>query len=289
MVRRDRWLIVGLFAPGAILWTLVILIPSLVSLRLSLMRQSTIISEGEFVGLDNFVSLAREEIFWRDLWNTVYYAGISVIIQMLLGVVFALLLHRSFRGRNLVRGLMLVPYVVPGIAVVIVWRWMLQPKLGILDAAVRAFGFTDFNAFSIEHAMNSIILISVWTWTPFVALVFLAALQTVPAELYESAAMDGASGWRQFWAITIPMLKPVIAMIVLLRGIFMFNKFDLVWLTTQGGPLRATEILPVLAYQDAFRLRNVGEGAAVATFSLVLMLVVATIYFRVLRLEESHV
>src|SRR5215210_1055645 len=288
MVRRDRWLIVGLFAPGAILWVLVILIPSLISIQLSTMRQSSLISNGEFVGFDNFVSLAGQEIFWHALLNTTLYAGISVVIQVALGVLFALLLHRSFRGRNLVRGLMLVPYVIPGIAVVIVWRWMLQPQLGILDAGVRALGYTSFNAFSIENAMASIIIISVWAWTPFVALVFLAALQTVPHELYESAAMDGASAWRQFWTITIPVLKPVIAMIVLLRGIFMFNKFDLVWLTTQGGPLRATEILPVLAYQDAFRLRNVGEGTAVATFTLVLLLLVATVYFRVLKLEETH-
>jgi len=170
---------------------------------------------------------------------------------------------------------------------VIVWRWMLAPKLGIIDSWLRGLGFESFNAFSIEYAMATIIAISVWTWTPFVVLVFLAALQTVPSELYESAAMDGATGWQQFWKITVPVLKPVIAMIVLLRGIFMFNKFDLVWLTTQGGPLRATETLPILAYMDTFRLRNVGEGSAVAVVSLVVLLAVATIYFKLLKLDSE--
>ncbi len=287
MLRRDRWLVVGLFTPGALLFVLVILIPSVVSLRLSVMEQSSLINEGTFVGLDNFVSLAGQEQFWRDLWNTTYYALVSVAIQIVLGVLFALLLHRSFRGRNLARGLMLIPYVVPSIAVVIVWRWMLAPKLGIIDSWLRGLGFESYNAFSIEYAMATIIAISVWTWTPFVVLVFLAALQTVPSELYESASMDGATGWQQFWQITVPVLKPVIAMIVLLRGIFMFNKFDLVWLTTQGGPLRATETLPILAYMDTFRLRNVGEGAAVAVVSLVLLLAVATIYFKLLKLDTE--
>ena len=164
---------------------------------------------------------------------------------------------------------------------------MLQPQFGIINALLRSIGLPSVQWLSVKWAMPTLILISVWTWMPFVALVFLAALQTVPDELYESAMIDGATWWKRFTNITLPVLKPAIAIIVLLRGIWMFNKFDQIWLITQGGPLQRTETLPILIYLKTFRLQQIGEGTAIATLGLVAMLIGIFIYFKMLRLEEA--
>lgn len=198
----------------------------------------------------------------------------------------ALILHNNFPGRNLIRGAAIVPYIIPSVVVALTWQWMLQSQVGIANALLRGLGLPPGEWFSTNLAMVTIIFISIWTWMPFVALVFLAALQTVPDELYESAMIDGANWWQRFINITIPVLKPVVAIIILLRGIWMFNKFDQIWLLTQGGPLQATETLPIITYLKTFRLNQVGEGTAVATLSMVIALVGTMVYFRIFRLEE---
>jgi multiple sugar transport system permease protein len=287
VVKRDRWLILLFLSPGLVVFLITIVLPALLAIRFSLFTQETFFSTAKFVGADNYVRLLRSARFQNDLWRTTIYTLGSISCQLILGIAIALVLHQSLVLRSFFRGANVLPYIVPTVVVAFTWKWMLLPQIGIVETILRTFGSPGIQFFSPRMALATVILISTWAWTPFVVLVFLAALQTVPDELYESARIDRANAVQQFMYITLPMLKPVIAMIILLRGIWMFNKFDLIWLLTEGGPLEATETLPILIYLKTLRLFQIGEGTALATLSLAIMLAVATVYFRVLKLEEQ--
>src|SRR5262249_12275808 len=155
--------------------------------------------------------------------------------------------------RRTVRGIIILPYLLPTLIVALTCKWMLNDPIGIVTVLLKDLGFGAANWLGNERtAMPVVILVSVWMWTPFVTVAFLAGMQNVPPELYEAAKVDGAGAWRRFWHVTLPQLRPVLTVIVLLRTIWMFNKFDIIWLLTRGGPLHATEHLPVLAYRKAF-------------------------------------
>jgi len=229
-----------------------------------------------------------EARFWNALLNGVVYAAASVLLQVLIGLPMALLLNLRFRGQALVRGAALVPYVIPTVVVVFTWKWMLDENVGIVNHALKQLGLGPVTWFSSPAmAMVSTVLVGVWAWTPFVTITFLAGLQTVNEELYEAARVDGASAWQRLRYVTLPVLRPILVIIILLRTIWMFNKFDVIWLLTRGGPLQATEHLPILAYQKAFGLYDVGGGAAVATINFLMLLAVVAIYFRFVRMEET--
>jgi multiple sugar transport system permease protein len=208
---------------------------------------------------------------------------------VVLGVLFALLLDQPFPGRPVVRGITVLPYLLPTVVVTVIFQWLLDGGLGLFTVWAEHIGLGRPAWFeNPTSAMLILIVVSVWTWTPFVTVCFLAAMQTVPKSLYEAARVDGASAWMRFWHITIPMLAPMLTVTVLLRSIWMFNKFDVVWLLTKGGPLSATEHLPVLAYRRAFSQFDVGGGATVATLSFLVLTVLIAVYFHYFPLEEKE-
>lgn len=279
--KQDLPFITVFLIPGLFLFTVTILVPSIMAIKYSFYQLNSFVSEPIFVGLQNYIEIFKTPRFWRDLWITVIYAGSSVLLQVIFGIIIALILNQRFFGREFLRGVTVVPYIIPSIVVAIGWQWMLDPTWGIINKFLSHIGLEKVQFFSLNLAIWTASLISVWTWTPFVALVFLAGLQTVPEELYESATLDGANKWQQFWKITLPVLKPVITTIVLLRGIWMFNKFDLLWILTGGGPLGRTETLPILAYLYTFNLYEIGKGATVAVVSLLIMAAAMTIYLKI--------
>jgi multiple sugar transport system permease protein len=289
LVRREWRTIAGFLAPGIALLLVLVAVPAVATVLLSFHRLESLISPPRWVGLANYAAILGGPRFWNALANGVLYAGLSVGLQVALGLPIALLLNLRFRGQALVRGAALVPYVIPTVVVVFIWKWILDEHIGLVNYTLKLLGLTPVSWFSAPvTAMLSTVLVGVWTWTPFVTITFLAALQTVNEELYEAARVDGATAWQRLWYVVLPVLKPVLVIIVLLRAIWMFNKFDVIWLLTQGGPLGATEHLPILAYQLTFRLFDVGGGAAVATINLVLLLAVVAAYFRLFRLDESE-
>lgn len=284
--RRDLLFVLLCIAPALIVLLITIVFPTVYAVRLSL-SETDFLTGSRFVGLANYASLLTDGRFWSSLVKTIVYAGGAVSIQVVLGIAIATLLNQRFPGNSILRGVSFVPYVIPTVVVAITWEFMLDPNIGVIPGFLENIGLGNIAWFGTNLALLSVILISVWVWMPFVTLVFLSALQTVPDELYESARVDGAGAWQRFWHITLPTLRSVIAIIVLLRGIWMFNKFDLVWLLTGGGPLSRTETLPILAYLKTFRLQEVGEGAAVAVTMLVVLLIATFVYFRILNLEEQ--
>lgn len=284
-----RWLLPGFLSIGALATLILIVGPALYAISLSFYEQQSLTSDPVWVGFANYARVLASGEFWNALWNGFVYAMAAIVLQVVLGIGFALLLHQPFYGRSLLRGLAFLPYLLPTVVAVLTFKWMIDGSLGIVTIVLDTLGLPPIYWFETESAaMISVILVSVWLWTPFVTTTFLAGLQTVPVQLYEAARVDGAGPVRRFFHVTLPALRPILIVIILLRGVWMFNKFDIIWLTTGGGPLGATEHLPVLAYRQAFTLFDLGSGAAIATLSFLVLLVIVTLYFWLFPMEDKQ-
>ena len=280
--------IYGLFFFGLALTAVVIVYPAVYAIELSFQNAQSFISEPEWVGFDNYVRVLQDAEFWNALWRGIVFAGTAILLQIVLGIGFAMLLDAAIPFKRAFRGIAILPYLLPTLIVALTFRWMLNDPIGVVTVAMQDLGFGTIDWFgSPTLAMGIVITISVWIWTPFVTVAILAGLQSVPESLYEAAKVDGASAWQRFWHVTIPQLGPVLTVVVLLRAIWMFNKFDIVWLMTGGGPLQATEHLPILAYRKAFQSYDVSTGATVSTISFLILAVAVVIYFRMFPLDTK--
>ncbi len=267
-------------APTAILLVGLIAWPLAQAIILSFYDVNPLTLASHPVGLDNYRNLLSDEEFWNALRaNLVWVAG-SVGLQVIVGVALALLLNRAFPGRALARALLLFPYLLPTVVAVLVWQWMLNDLYGVVDYAISLFGLTPPDWLGeMPDAMATIIVVGGWKLFPFVLIAVLARLQSIPPHLYESAAIDGAGPWARFWDITLPQLRGVLFVVVLLRAIWDFKEFDLIYLLTGGGPSDSTTTLPLLVYKDAFQLLKMGRASAVAVAMLAVMLLLIGAYF----------
>ncbi|MBI3695359.1 MAG: sugar ABC transporter permease, partial [Acidobacteria bacterium] len=201
-----------------------------------------------------------------------------------------LLVSREFRGRRVLRSILLIPMLLPPVVVAVIWRLILNPEFGVLNGTLRSLGFNTAKltwAASEKTAMLSVILVDVWQWTPFMFLLLLAGLQGLPVEPFEAAVVDGASGWQVFRRLTLPMLRPVIAIAVLLRGMDLLRVFDQIFILTQGGPGFATETVTLYIYRTAFRFYNFGYAAAMSFVLLVATTLIARAFLRVLKQQPA--
>jgi len=276
--------------PALLLIAGLIVYPVGYSLWLSLLDKHSFFPTERWVGLDNYLRIARDAEFWDSLWKGTVYAAGTTALQLVFGVVAALVLHEGFRGRTLVRGLVLFPYMIPTIVAVIVWRWLLNETYGLVDHLLVTWRLVrePIAWLGTDHVMTSLIAMSVWQFTPFVVVSVLARLQTVPPELYEAARVDGASAWGRFRWVTLPQLRAVLFVVILLRSIWMFTKFDTVWLWGEGaGAGREIRTLPVYAFMRTFSYYQAGYGAALAVIMLLLLLAATVAYFRLFWREEE--
>lgn len=264
--------------------------PILYASWVSLHKKLALAPEMQWVGLDNHLAVLGNRGFWDSAWRGAVFAGGSVLVQLVLGLPLALGLNHPFRGRGLARSFLLLPYMVPAIVVALIWRWLLDGLYGVVNLLLKGAGAIEQGlAFldSFDWAMLVVILINSWRFLPFTILVLLARLQTIDPSLYESARVEGASAVRRFWDITVPHLRGAIMLIILLRSIWMFNKFDMVWLLTQGGPLEQTTTLPVALYLKAFTGHDYGQGSAIAVQMFLLLVMFAVIVFVFFRPERE--
>ena len=286
---RQDWRIVALFIGGILILGAIVGGPLLYSINLSFYTADTFISEPRWVGLGNYINALQDPLFWQALVNGVTIACAAIILQVVLGIAIAMVLNLQFVGQSAIRAIAILPYFLPPVVAVLLVEWVFEPNYGLVGSLLASVGIGMFDwSASPYTAKGMIVLVSVWLWTPFVVTCVLAGLQTIPKQLYEAARVDGANAWTQFWHITIPGLRSVLIVVILLRGIWMFNKFDVVWLLTEGGPLNQTETLPTLAYRIAFLEFDLGGGAAVATISFLLLAVVILIYLRLFPLDETR-
>jgi len=250
------------------------------------MQDRPVAHTGTFVGLKNFVASAHDPIFWRAAINTFVYTFVATVLKMVGGLGLALAMNQHFRMKNLVRALLLLPFIVPTVLSTVAWLWMLDPAFSVVNRLLVALGWPKPGPSWLGDptlAMVSIIIINTWRGLPFYGITLLAGLQTVPAELYEAASIDGAGGWERFRYITLPMLRPIILIVTLFSVIFTFADFQLVYVLTHGGPANATQLFATYAFDIAMGAGQLGRGAAVALAmlpALALLIVLLTLYLR---------
>jgi len=235
---------------------------------------------GGFVGLDHFRELIDDKTFARALKNTFFWAGASVALQFVFGLILALLLDRPFRGRAIVQALVFLPWAVPSFLSGLNWAWMFNPVIGPIPHWLFALGLMDApdNILSDpHHAMWGPIIANVWWGIPFFAITLLAALQAIPRDLYEAASIDGANAFQRFKSITLPFLAPTIAITILLRTVWIANFADLIVVMTNGGPADRTQIVASYIFTQAFRRLDFGYASAIAVVLLLLLMAYALV------------
>jgi len=278
-----------LLAPSLLLLGGLVVFPVLYNVWLSLFDKHAFMPVQAFVGLGHYRYFASDPEFWTSFYYGSVYAGVTMALQLGVGVPAALLLNEAFRGRNLLRGFVLFPYMIPTIVAVILWKWLLNDSYGLVNHLLQRAGLvrTPVAWLGPDYIMTALIVTSVWQFFPFVVVTYLARLQTIAPELYEAATVDGASTWRRFLHVTLPQTASVLFVIVLLRSIWMFTKFDTVWLLAgEGGVSRYIRTLPVYAYSRSFTYLQAGMGAALAVIMFAMLLVATAVYFRLFRTEE---
>ena len=289
---RTRQTIQGLllFLPAFIIIFGFIFFPVGYSFWLSLTNKHVIFPHYDFVGLQNYTGLATEGDFWWSFWRGLIFSVGSIFFQILLGLLAALLLNEPFRGRGVVRGITLFPYMLPTIVVILLWKWLFSASYGLVNFLLQSLGIirTPVVWLGDRWLMTTTIFVAVWQFFPFVVISLLARLQTIDLQLYEAAAIDGANAWKRFLHITLPELRYVLFVVILLRTFFMFTKFDLPWLMATGGGLHELiQNLPVFAFRRTFRFFQAGEGAAISVSLFLLLIVLSVVFFRVYRRETE--
>lgn len=239
-------------------------------------------NRGRFIGLGNYERLFEDPAFYLSLKTTLVYAVLAVIFGVALGTISALAIDRPFKGRSIVRAILLFGWAVPNVAASLIWLWMYNDRSGVFNRLTEALGIGRFGWLtSIDLALPSILATTVWQVAPFVMLVVLAALQSVPHEVREAARIDGADGLSTFRAVTLPHIRPAIQLAALLVCVWSIRRFDIIYLLTGGGPVGTTSTLVVKIRQTAFENHELGMASAYGAIGLVLALAVAAIHYTV--------
>lgn len=225
----------------------------------------------KFVGLRNYQYVLKDSVFQRTIINNFVYTFVVVSCKLCLGTIIALLLNKQFRGRGLIRGLLLLPWAVPALVSALTWRWIYDDMSGVLNLILMNLGLIKLPVAwlsNISTAMPAVMFVSIWRGTPFFAITLLAGLQAIPVELYEAADVDGATAWQKFRYVDLPGLLSVAGVVTLLATIWTFNEFQIVYVMTGGGPAHATELFSTLAYQIGIGSMRLGQAAAVSLMFL---------------------
>ena len=273
----------GTTVPALLFLTVVAYLPILYAIGISFFKKTAFSPTMSWAGIRNYSFILGEAEFWAALGRSIVFTVGSVLVQLIWGGGVALLLNRTFRGMTAIRSLFILPYLLPTIVVALVFQWLLNQEYGVINQILLQAGMvkTPINFVGgLDTAMYSVIGTASWQYGSFVALMVLARLQAIPQRLYEAARVCGAGTLRCFWDVTLPNLKTTIVLLALLRGIWMFNKFDIIWLITRGGPLKATETLPLYAYRLAFEEFDFGIAASACTVMFLVLVVGSIVYFK---------
>lgn len=272
--------------PAMVVLILVIIYPILYATFIGFFEKLLVKRGTSFVGLTNFEYVLTDPLFHRTVGNTLLYVGASVILSFVFGFGLALLMRRITWGRSFFRIALIAPMAMAPLVVGLTWRWMFNPLFGLINWLFNMIGLPQQAWLAqAETAMTALVLVDIWEWTPLIFLIVYAGLSGLPREPYEAAALDGASAWMTFRRITLPLLKPVILVALLLRTVDAFRTFDIAWVLTQGGPAYATELLSLYVYRTGFYFNNIGRAAAAALIMLVGMSMIAAVFFRLLYEE----
>ncbi len=277
--------------PLLILILVIFLYPLLSTVRYSLYDIPFGVKEGPFAGLQNYRVIFGEPVFWQGFKNSIVWALGNLALQLTIPFGIAIVLNHRLKGINFVRAIVLIPWIVPAVVVAICARWLLLPTLGPINYYLIKTGIItrrlNFLG-SLELALPTLIALNSWKFFPFGTLLILAALQTIPAELYEAARVDGANPWQYFTRITFPLVGRMVWFIGFLAFVWNYNIFDLIWLTTKGGPGNTTQTLPVLIYRRAFKTFRPGEASSIAVIVMIFLAAVGLVYFKLLSPKKEE-
>jgi len=242
------------------------------------------------VGLKNYIETIKNPQWWWAFGRTAYFVLYDILVGMSLGLGIALLLNKEFRLRGIARALVLFPYVLPSIVKALMWKWIYNSDYGFLNGLLFQLGLIkDYIPWlsSPTLAIHMVILANIWEGTPFAIIMYLAALQTIPKELYEASEVDGATSWQMFTKITFPLIKPMTFILIVIKTVATFKIFDLVYALTAGGPGGSTQVVGYLMYSTVFDSLQFGKGAAMSYILLAIILVLVFIYSRLFQMEEA--
>ncbi|MEM1373281.1 MAG: sugar ABC transporter permease [Pseudomonadota bacterium] len=248
---------------------------------------SQAIYEAEFVGLKNYVTLWNDAAFRESLSVTLIFASAVVTAEMVLGVGLALLLDRNIRGMSVLRTLFILPMMIAPVVVGLMWRYMYHPTVGTFNRFLTDWGFERVDWLG-QHALLSVIIADIWQWTPFIFILSLAALQSLPRSALEAARIDGATAWQQIVHIKLPLMMPVLIVTMLLRLIDAFKVLEVILVMTEGGPGLSTEIVALRISRTATEFRELGTAAAMSNYLLILLLIFTVAMFAITRAQEAR-
>lgn len=286
---QEQFLGYVLIAPIGLLILLLVAYPFLSAIYLSL-TQKVVGYPAQFIGLKNYVTLYHSTQFRAVVWNSGVYTIVAVATKLLIGMAMALALHKVLRGNQFVRGILLLPWVIPTVVIALTWRWMLDLFRGLINITLINLGLIQSGIHWLGNpklAMLSVIMANIWRGFPFFGVSFLAAMQTVPQDLYEAADVDGATAWQKFWKITLPEIQGVVAVVTLLSTIWTLNDFNIVYVMTRGGPGTATHIFATYSYELGIQSQRWGLAMAASMYSLPVLALLIIFVVRFLHREEE--
>jgi multiple sugar transport system permease protein len=275
--------------PAALLVVGLVAYPFCYALLLSLTAKQAGVP-GQFVGLRNFTDLFRGDIFRHTIRNSLLFTGVAVVVKTVLGLGLALLLRRALVGRRILRGMILLPWVVPSALSVLGWWWLFDPLYGVINMGLMKLGLLTHRIPWLSEpvwAMVAVIIVNIWRGLPFFAISFLAGLVSIPEELYEAARIDGAGAVACFARITVPLLRPVLGVIILYSIIMTVSDFNIVHILTHGGPMHSTHLFATFAFEMGLASGDIGKGAAISLFIFPFLAAVAFLQLRLTRRQTQ--
>lgn len=279
---RTEWTGYLFLLPAALTLILVCLYPIFKNFYYSFREMSLIFKTNSFIGFGNYNTLIHDVKFWNATQNTVIFTVATVFFEAIIGLLIAIIINKSFYGRGAVRAAVLVPWAIPTVVTALMWKWIYNSDFGVLNFILVKVGILQTNYNWLGNDLSSLICIifaDVWKTVPFITLLALSGLQTISLEVYEAAKIDGTSAWRTFISITMPMIKRVFLVAILLRALDAFRVYDLVYVLTNGGPGDSTEVLSTYTYKVLFSTGNFGYGSTLAVAMFMFVALLGLIYF----------
>ncbi len=290
--QRDTLIALALVAPSLIIIFGIVLQPILSTLYLSFFQAELGIgTTNVFRGLGNYLELLSDKVFWESIWRTLYFTLVSVGLELVLGLAIAELIHAHPPGWRFLRTSLIIPWAVPTIVNGTMWRWIYNADYGALNGLLLQLGLIERYIPWLTQpktAMNLVILADIWHSVPFIALILQAALATLPTELIEAAAVDGANAWQRFWYIRMPLLRSAILVALVIRTVEAFRVFDIIYVITAGGPAFGTVTISYLTYLETFSFGHVGRGSALSFLISLFTMLMAFLYIRLLYRPQEQ-
>jgi multiple sugar transport system permease protein len=261
-------------APAVATLFLIVIIPIVFNLYLAFNKWTIGLGQPRFIGLGNFLELLSDERVLNGVMVMIYFSGLSLTLEMVLGLLIAVYFNRQFKGSEVVQAIYILPFAATPVAVALIWRIMLNPEIGVLNYLLRSVGLpTSLWVSSPQTVIPALVMVDVWKWTPMITLIVLAGLKSLPHEPYEAARVDGASALQIFWYITLPLIRPVLIAALMLRSLDNLKEFDMIYTITQGGPGIASETLYLYSYMVGFSFFKAGYGSALMVVVFLIVLV----------------